>query len=141
LPNSVSVPAGYKSPQKTTTNIYDNNNEEVQAAPTYFATTTELIQVNTRRQFRSFAVSAIICSNQQKPSDPSLNDNSDTYDVTDCSGFTVATKVTPWPTDACRYICMLKQINRRCPYDDEIIVVESCYDDEVMVVAEPIATA
>jgi hypothetical protein len=27
------------------------------------------------------------------------------------------------------------------PYDDEIIVVESCYDDEVMVVALPIATA
>jgi hypothetical protein len=142
----------------TTTNTYDNNNNEgAQPAPTFYPPPPQP-NPYPRQQSSPALYSAPSSFRQsfaqnQKISDPSLNDYSDSYDVTDYSGFTIATKVTPVADGHLplhlhgrnRSIISPAQSGhsfhekKESCYDDEVIVVESCNDDEVILVAVPIA--
>jgi hypothetical protein len=145
----------------TTTNIYDNNhNEGMQQAPTFYPPPPQPSpypkQPSPPALYSAPSSFRQSFAQQKKLSDPSLNDNSDSYDVTDYSGFTIATKVTPMADGDLPFPHMhtgnrsivtpaqsahtFHETKKSC-YDDEIIVVESCYDEEVIVVAVPIATA
>jgi hypothetical protein len=157
----------------TTTNIYDhNNNEEVQSAPTFYPP-PPLPNQYPRQPSPPALYSAPSSFRQsfaqdQKLSDPSLNYNSDSYDVTDSTplsfrqSFAKNQKLSdPYLNDnsdsyditdypgfpvATKVAPMADgrlplHAKKESCYDDEIIVVEeSRYDDEIIVVAVPIAT-
>jgi hypothetical protein len=145
----------------TTTNIYDNNNNEgVHQVPTFYPPPPQPSpypkQPSPPALYSAPSSFRQSFAQQKKLSDPSLNDNSDSYDVTDYSGFTIATKVTPVADGDLPFHHMharnrsivtpaqsahtFHETKKSC-YDDEVIVVESCYDEEVIVVAVPIAIA